>query len=857
MKRLLILILFVAKTAHARLDGNVIPSHYRLLFEPNLAAGTFRGEETIDVEVRKPSKDITLNAIEIVFDSASVTSGGKKHAARVSLDPDSETATLHLDREISGAATVAIAFRGRLNDQLRGFYLSRTNARRYAVTQFEATDARRAFPSFDEPAMKATFDISVIVDKGDTAISNGRIVSDKPRPHSRQHTIRFATTPKMSTYLVALLVGDFQCSEGGIAGVPIRICATPDKVQLTKFALRATEKELAFYNDYYGIKYPFGKLDIIAVPDFEAGAMENTAAITFRETALLVDENGAVGAQKKVAEVVAHEVAHQWFGDLVTMKWWNDVWLNEGFADWITPKAVAAFNPAWRVADDQALDTAHALDTDALQSTHPIRVTVETPEEINEIFDAISYNKTAAVLRMVEGFVGEPAFREGIRAYVRKYAYSNAAAEDFWSTMTAVTKQPFDRMMPSFVQQPGAPLVSVSTRCDGDTTILGLSQRRMFRSRARFLAGSNERWAIPLVIKDLDHPQNLRKVLFSDAAVDVKMAGCTPNLFVNAGGTGYYRTQYASQSAPRNAQQTLTSPEQIVYLNDEWALVQIGERSVPDYLAEVQRFQGSRDRGVLTIIANALSSIGKNMTTPADQAAYASWVRTFLSPLEQSLGWTPAPGESDEERQLRAVIIRTLGETGGDAETLRHARALAGALLKDRSAVDASLRSAVLDLAAIDGDAALYDAYVAQLDKSLPPDDHYNFVYALSSFRDPALLKRSLDYGLSERIRSQDRPSFLGSLIENPALRKEAWNYLQAHWGDVQSTISPWSMPYVVRSVGSLCDEGDADDVKKFFDEHRERAAARTVRQSIEQIAACAETRTLQAPRLETMVEGH
>ena len=855
MKRLLTLILFVATSAHARLDGNVVPSHYQLLFEPNLAAATFRGDEKIDVDVRKPSDAITLNAIEILFDIARVKSGGRTQVARITLDANSQTATLHLARPISGPATIDIAFRGRLNDQLRGFYLSQTNARRYAVTQFEATDARRAFPSFDEPAFKATFDISIIAPKGDTAISNAKIVSDKPGPAANQHTIRFAKTPKMSTYLVAMLVGDFQCSEGGVAGVPIRICATPDKVNLTRFALRATEKELAFYNDYYGLRYPFGKLDIIAVPDFQAGAMENTGAIVFRETALLVGDNAAVSAQKRVAEVVAHEVAHQWFGDLVTMRWWNDIWLNEGFADWITPKAVAAFNPAWRVADDQALNTSHALDSDALQSTHPIRVAVETPEEINEIFDAISYDKTAAVLRMVEGFVGEAAFREGIRAYVKKYAYGNAAAEDFWNTMTAVTKQPFDRIMPTFVKQPGAPLLSVGTRCDGDSTIVTLAQRRLFRSRAQFLAGSNERWAIPLVIRDLDHPGAVRKVLFSDTSSDLKFSGCTPNLFVNAGATGYYRTQYTT--APDGLEHALTSPEQISYLSDEWALVQIGERSVSDFLAEVRRFQGSRDRGVMTVIANALTAIGRDMTTAGDRGLYASWVTSFLKPIAQSIGWTPLAGETDEHRQLRSIIFRTLGRTGEDAETLQHARELAIALVKDPAVVDPSMRSTVLELAAIHGDAALYDAYLAQLDRSLPPEQHYQYADALPSFRDPALRKRSLDYALSDRIRSQDKPTFIALLVSNPDNGEEAWNYLQAHWSQLQASMSPWSMPYVVASVGALCGSDDAAEVKNFFDEHRERAAERTVQQSIERIAACVETRTLQAPRLESMLEAH
>src|SRR5688572_26068600 len=292
----------------------------------------------------------------------------------------------------------------------------------------EPTDARRAFASFDEPRFKATFDISMTVDSGDTAISNGRVVSDAPGPEPGKHTITYARTPKMSTYLVAMLVGDFVCREGESDGTPIRICSTPDKRELTAFALDAAEHQVKFFNDYFGIKYPFGKLDIIAVPDFAAGAMENAGAITFRERLLLIDpERSSVNVRKNVASVISHEIAHQWFGNLVTMKWWDDIWLNEGFATWIANKPLARWRPEWKVELDDAADTQSALGIDALRTTRPIRIHVETPDEINEVFDGIAYEKTAGVLRMVEAFVGPDLFRKGITGYLQKYSFANAA----------------------------------------------------------------------------------------------------------------------------------------------------------------------------------------------------------------------------------------------------------------------------------------------------------------------------------------------------------------------------------------------------------------------------------------------
>src|SRR6266508_3391566 len=326
------LLLVSIPASAARLPANVIPVHYAITITPDLAKETFSGEETIDLTVKEPVSSITLNAIGFSYHDVSVTSAGKTTTANVGENPANEMITLTLAEPIAaGTASIHIGFDAPINKRLRGFYLSRTPARKYAVTQFEATDARRAFPSFDEPAMKATFDIALVVDKGDTAISNAPIASDSPEGDTK-HRIQFATTPRMSTYLVAMLVGDFQCIDGGVDGTPIRVCSTPGRQQMGAWALESAQQVIHFYNNYYSIKYPFQKLDLISIPDFEAGAMENAGAITFRETALLIDPRASLGQRKGVASTVAHEIAHQWFGDLVTMKWWDDIWLNEGFA---------------------------------------------------------------------------------------------------------------------------------------------------------------------------------------------------------------------------------------------------------------------------------------------------------------------------------------------------------------------------------------------------------------------------------------------------------------------------------------------------------------------------------------------
>ncbi len=489
-----------------RLPTSVTPRHYTLTLTPDLKAATFLGVETIAVTSTEAAKSITLNSAEIQFQSVTITSGGKQQTAKVSSDEGKEQTTFIVADELNaGEATIQVAYTGILNDKLRGFYLSKTAKRNYAVTQFESTDARRAFPSFDEPAFKATFDVSLVVDSGDTGISNGPIVADTPGPGEGKHTLKFLTTPKMSTYLVAFLVGDFQCTEGESDGVKIRGCATPDKVALTPFSVEVAKYVLHYYDTYFGIHYPLKKLDLIALPDFEAGAMENFGAITYRETAMLVDSKTAsIGAKKEVALVVAHEMAHQWFGDLVTMQWWNNIWLNEGFATWMENKPVAAMHPEWAIDQQVAADEDQTLGLDAQPTTRAIRAKADTREEIEEMFDGISYGKASDVLLAVENYLGPETFRKGVHAYLAAHVYGNATAEDFWGAQTQTSHKPVDKIMESLVAQPGEPILTFGEPTSGSVSV---SQRRFFLSPS-IQADPAQKWTIPVCFKEIADKQS-------------------------------------------------------------------------------------------------------------------------------------------------------------------------------------------------------------------------------------------------------------------------------------------------------------------------------------------------------------
>lgn len=847
-----------------RLPASVVPEHYQMRFTPDFTREDFSGDEVIQVRVLQPASKVTLNALEIDFQDSSITSGGTTQVASVTTDPEREQATLTVSREIApGPAEIHIRFKGKLNDKLRGFYLARADGRKYAVTQFEPTDARRAFPGFDEPALKATFSITLVIDQSDTAISNGRIISDTPGPGPGKHTVRFSTTPKMSSYLVAMAVGKFECLEGGADSIPIRVCATPGKKELGSFALESAEHILGFYDRYYGIKYPFGKLDLVGVPDFEAGAMENTAAIFYRETALLVDnKNSSVDARKGVLGTIAHEMAHMWFGDLVTMKWWDDIWLNEGFATWMTHKPVQDWKPEWNDQTDEAEETDGSLTVDSLESTRAIRTQAETSAQINELFDGIAYGKTAAVLRMVEAYVGKEAFRRGVNAYLKEHAYSNATAEDFWGTITKVSGKPVDRIMASFVDQPGAPLVSVTIRCDGDTTAVTLEQQRYFADRALFDAGSRELWQVPVCMRSGPGKPGIECVLLTQKRQTFNLKVCSTWILTNAGSDGFYRTEYTPAALGAITRRIaggdldLTPKERIGLLGDEWAMVRLGRYRIGDYLGLVEALRDDHTRAVAESALGRLVYIGDYLADDGDRSQYQAWVRSLIRPLAQELGFDPVPADTDERLSLRGTALGILGYTGRDPEVMSWARSATGRYMADPASVAPSLAGIAVQLAAENGGAALYDQFVARMEATKAPEDYYRYLFALTAFKDPALLKRTLEYSLSDEVRNQDAAALIGAVLGNPAGRDLGWTFVKEHWADLQKKLTTWSSAGLVRSTGTFCDARDRDDIGRFFTQYKVATAERSLKQTLEGITDCINLKSGQEANLKEWLEG-
>src|SRR5262245_20653950 len=560
-----------------RLPTNVTPERYEIRLTPDLKTWTFSGEEKVSIQIHEPVREIILNAAELELHSASLTlKDGRNLPAQVDLDSENEQARFVFSQAVpTGACELQIKFSGILNDKLHGFYRSTYKdvdgrEKPLASTQFESTDARRAFPCWDEPAFKAVYQVTLVIDEQLTAISNARVVSERPAGTGKKAVV-FADTMKMSTYLVAFIVGEFEATEAVMAGgAPLRVWAVPGKKLLTRFALDIGKASLDYFSRYYDIPYPGDKLDLIAIPDFASGAMENLGAITFRETALLVDVEKATRAElERVADVVSHENAHMWFGDLVTMKWWNGLWLNEAFATFMEMLAVDAWKPDWRRWDSFTISRAAAMQVDGLKSTRPIEFPVERPEEAAGMFDVLTYEKGASVLRMLEQYLGAAAFRDGIRVYLKRHQYGNAETTDLWDALENATEQPVRTLMDSWIFQPGYPLISVEKHGRG----VRLSQQIF-----RYLQDGSipsQRWYVPIFLRAGSKSGIVQQtLLLTEQERTVEFEESPEWVVVNAGGHGFYRVRYSHElleTLKASVKQQLSSVEKFGLVNDTWA----------------------------------------------------------------------------------------------------------------------------------------------------------------------------------------------------------------------------------------------------------------------------------------------
>lgn len=825
-----------------RLSRNVEPTRYTLFLKPNLESFTFTGEETISIVLYKPTNTISLHSVDLKIHDVvwNETMKGK-----VSYNKKSETATFTFPKALSaGEGKVSLSFSGELKENLRGFYRSKytVNGQEYymATTQFESTDARRAFPSFDEPSLKAVFDVSLMIPPLTTAVSN-TLETEVIEHEGGYKVVNFAPTPRMSTYLLAFIIGQFEHIEGKTKrGVTVRIFTTPGKKHQAKFALEAAIKTLEFYEAYFAIAYPLPVLDLIAVPDFAAGAMENWGAVTYRETAILVDEVHSSAANRQwVALVIAHELAHMWFGDLVTMEWWTHLWLNEGFASYIEYLAVDQLFPDWDIwTQFVQLDHAGALSLDGLKNTHAIEIDVHHPDEISEIFDAVSYAKGASVIRMLAAYLGKKDFRDGLRFYLKKHAYSNAATTDLWAAFEKISGKPISSMMQNWTRKPGYPFIRLTEK--GAT--LQLTQQRYFSSGvAARIEKDTTLWSIPMTV----HTEKAKKptAYFMDKkSLHMPKPQKDEWIKLNSGETSFIRVDYPSSYLKRFhrpiSEKKLEVVDRFGIIRDAFDLSQTGYLPTSEALALVSQYTQEDNYIVWSEIASQLGTIKNLISDRPYFDQFTLFGEKLFTPLANRMGWEKKQGEPHTNILLRSMAISQAG-LYGSKEIIKEAQALFGKQQKGQT-LDADIRGVVYNLIARSGGEKEYDTLLSMYLAESMQEERERLSKALCFFTDKKLLKKALEFSFSENVRLQDSFIMVTYVWMNPKGKELAWEFVKEHWDDILKKYGAGGhlLPRFIKPAGVFSTKEKAADVRSFFKTHKAPGAQRTVEQVIEKIYA-------------------
>jgi puromycin-sensitive aminopeptidase len=833
-----------------RLPKTVTPERYAIRLTPDLRSWTFAGEETVTLVIHEPVGEITLNAAELEIQSVTIRDeSGKVVEGRVTVDPENEQARFGFSAELKpGKADLSIQFAGILNDKLHGFYRSTYRGadgqtKPLASTQFESTDARRAFPCWDEPEFKAVYQVTLVVDEKLTAISNASVAREAPLRGTGKKEVVFADSMKMSTYLVAFVIGEFEATAPvTIGSAPLRVWAVPGKKHLANFAVAIGKASLEHFSAYYGIAYPGDKLDLIAIPDFASGAMENLGAITFRETALLVDSEKATRAElERVADVVSHENAHMWFGDLVTMRWWNGLWLNEAFATFMEMLAVDAWKPEWRRWDSFTVSRAAAMQVDGLKSTRPIEYPVEKPEEAAGMFDVLTYEKGASVLRMLEQYLGAEAFRDGIRLYLRRHQYANAETTDLWDALEDSTEQPVRALMDTWIFQPGFPLIQVEKSGNG----LLVSQK-IFRY---IEDGTDEErgWHVPIFLRARTKAGIANKTLLLTGKEErVELPDDIEWAVVNAGGHGFYRVRYGAeleQMLRARPREILSAVERFNLVNDRWATTLAGLTSLADYLSLIESLTDEDDVNVWSTVIGSGYAL-QRIFDGGQWGLLSGRLGTLFRPAVKRFGWSVQKGESELVSQLRGDLIGALGTLAEDRETQKRARQLFAAYENHADSVDRNLIPALVSIVAHSGGDDDYEKFYAKFKNAQTPQEETRYLFSLANFREPTLIARTLELTINGEVRTQNSPYLMRGLLFNRHARHQGWSFLKSHWDEMLRQYPDNSIPRMCEGIIGLVTPELLADVKDFFALHPVKQGTKQMEQHLERLqiaVACKE----------------
>ncbi|MCF8160700.1 MAG: ERAP1-like C-terminal domain-containing protein [Polaromonas sp.] len=761
-------------TTTTQLPRDVRPTHYDLTITPDATALTFDGRAEISIEIRRPTRRITLNAADLQFSSASLMdSAGKRVLATpaIEIDKDKQTASFVLEKSApAGRYRLALDYTGTIGTQAAGLfaldYPGSTGPRRALYTQFEAADARRVVPSWDEPAFRTSFSLTLHIAKGEMAVSNMPVAQTTELADGRQ-AVRFAPTPPMSTYLLFFAAGDFERRTMQVAGTEIGMITKRGSVGQADFALESSARVLREFNDYFGTPYPLPKLDNIAAPGSSQffGAMENWGAILSFEELLLLDPSIATSRNKqRVFQVAAHEIAHQWFGNLVTMHWWDDLWLNEGFASWMEGRTTQKLHPEWNTALASVDTREWAMQRDALVTTHPVVQHIETVEQASQAFDSITYSKGEAVITMLEAYVGEEAWRKGVRRYLKKHAYGNTRSDDLWREIEAAAKQPVRAIAHEFTLQPGIPLITIGE------PVCANGRSRMSLTQGEFTADRPDkkplRWKVPVIASQAGAKEPVR-LHVSRGKAQLDVPGCAP-VIVNAGQTGYFRTLYSAKHFQSLAGVfgSLAPIDQLGLLSDTWALGRAGLQALPDYLDLALNAQANSDPQIWGYIARVFEELNAYYRDDKKrQARFQAFATRVLNPVLAQVGWAARPGEPDTVAILRNELIATLSALG-DPAIIAEARRRHAAQSADPAAVPAALRTTILGVVARHATTADWDALRDAANNEKVALVRNRLFGLLASTEDKTLAQQALELALTAEPGETNSASMIARVSE-------------------------------------------------------------------------------------------
>jgi aminopeptidase N len=801
--------LFSFAATPGRLPKTVVPTHYAIDLRLDLDAATIAGFEVIDIEVKEPTDRLVLNALNMSVESATLD-GEAGQVGEIALDQSAELLTLTFPKTIpAGPHKLRMAFTARINTFGRGLfsidYPTAQGRKRMIATQLEPADARRIFPSWDEPAFKATFELTATLPATFLGVSNMPIVSKEPAGNGRKR-VRFGRTPKMSTYLFVLVAGELEQLSGEAEGVAINVITTAGKSGQGRFALASAVELLKYFNDYFGVKYPLPKLDLIALPGGIGGAMENWGAITFFESRLLFDPaTNSPEARRGIFIVLAHEMAHQWFGNLVTMGWWDNLWLNEGFATWMQAKAAQHIYPQWQTWLNSGGQRQNAMNDDARRTSRPIQQPVANETEAQSVFDSITYNKGQAFIRMLESYLGKDAFRAGIRRYMADHAYGSTTTANLWQALEAASGKPVAVIASTFTEQAGLPVVIGELVCVGERQSLRLRQERFSLHDP---AAAPRTWQVPVVAGPLRALRRPEAILLRDQPMEIAAGRCGEPLKVNLGDVGYYRVQYdaAARAALLKSFAQMAPADRVNLLADSWALVEAGRLAPADLFALIEAAADDTTRAVWDQVIRILTRIDHLQRNRPERAAFQAYARGRLRPAFERIGWDRKPYKPAGDGLLRIRLIGALGDLG-DQDVLAEAKRRFTRFLQDPNSLRPGLRDAVVRLAGRTADRPTYDALLRLARQATDAGERVRYYTAAASAADPDLARETLAITLTDELPT----TLVGSLIFTVAWSGErpevALEFVRSNFDALAAKQGPNFRNYFVSNLMTVFDD--------------------------------------------------